>query len=282
MIQDKAMISVLNISAWTSRKFDRQVTSNTNRYYKAGDAGRYNKLLINKEAVDKIRKISSEARIYYRENTLPWLSSGGRILPATLYYEYIREMTKKKNNFNQVVSEFIKNYPDLIEESSVRLGEMFKASDYPHEDELRDKYSFEIITFPIPNENDFRVNLNQDEYQEIKNIIKEDIEKRISDASKDLWLRMFGVVKHMSEKLSDSGGVFRDTLVENIENVCNLAMKLNVMDDPNITRMANEIKDRLTTIDPQTLRKSKAQRKQMATESAAILNKVRGYLAARE
>ena len=60
----RAMIVSLSISQWSGRRLDREVTDEVNQQHNAAsDAGRYNKLLLPREALAGIVAIVSERRI---------------------------------------------------------------------------------------------------------------------------------------------------------------------------------------------------------------------------
>lgn len=62
-LANKAMQVRLSISQWSARKYDRKVSSEVaSKYNTDNDAGRYNKVLIAKDAIVKIQKIANAAR----------------------------------------------------------------------------------------------------------------------------------------------------------------------------------------------------------------------------
>lgn len=64
-LAEKALLVTLNISQWSARKYDRKVTEEVNDTHQAKDAGRFNKLLIDKTHLDEIQKIVNEARHFH-------------------------------------------------------------------------------------------------------------------------------------------------------------------------------------------------------------------------
>src|SRR5574340_1123555 len=82
-LQQLAMLASLNISMWTARKYDRKVTTEATRSHGAAeDAGRFNKLLVPKTAIQPLEQAAGAARREHDEWTLPWGNNGERLLPG--------------------------------------------------------------------------------------------------------------------------------------------------------------------------------------------------------
>lgn len=72
-LTEKAMLVRLSISQWTARKYDKKISREVASLHNtSSDAGRYNKVLIAKQAIEAIQKIVSESRTYHYINTLAW------------------------------------------------------------------------------------------------------------------------------------------------------------------------------------------------------------------
>ena len=277
MINDKAMIVLLNIRTWSARKYDREISKEIEAIHNSGDSGRYNKLLIERDAVNKIAKMATGTRCYHYANTLPWLDTGGRLLPATNYFNYMQEIRRLKDEFEYEVSNFLDTYLDLKDKARDRLSDMYNEDDYPSQENLSVKYSFNTQIMPVPTADDFRVNLNDEEVEVIKESIEEQLRKSTAMAMQDLWKRLFEVVQHMVERLSKKKNKFKDSLVSNIVALCDILPKLNVIDDVDLNAAVSQIKEKLTAYDPQTLRDNKEARSETAIEAQKILDKMKSY-----
>ena len=105
-IQEKAMLVYLHLSYWTARKYDKRVSEEIDDHYQADQAGRYNKILIAREHLASIRKQVSAIRIYHYEHTVAWNDEGGRLLPATAYFDYMQKMQKYQGKFEKETTFF--------------------------------------------------------------------------------------------------------------------------------------------------------------------------------
>jgi len=276
-LNDKAMLVYLNISFWTARKYDKRISQEIEDQYNADDAGRYNKILIAKEYLANIQKIISAARTFHYENTLPWSDNGGRLLPSANYFNYVRSIQGLKDDYEREVNNFLQVYPDLKDEARQRLNGMFHEEDYPDVFTLESKFNIKSMISPVPEADDFRVNLMETEVENIRDSIREQVTESTQAGKRDLWNRLFKVVSHMAERLTDQDNKFKNTLVENIEDLCELLPKLNVMEDPVLAVAVNEIKAKLTANDSQTLRDNDVVRSKTAAEAQKILNKMKHY-----
>lgn len=277
-LHEKAMLASLNISQWSARRHDKNVTAKVASDYGTSDkAGRFNKCLIDPDALKPIQQKATEARTYYYSNTLPWNDDGQRILTAAHYLEFMGKLDDLNREFRKLVTEFSDDYPQLVQQARLMLNGMFRPEDYPDMEAIKGKFSFAVNINPLPMAEDFRVTLNDEERERIQEDIKARTENAIADAMKDLYRRLAECLNHMVDKLGDPKAIFRDTLTGNLADLVNLLPKLNLTSDPQLETIRREIETRLLDFEPETLRKAPMVRKQVAQDAAAILDMMKGY-----
>jgi hypothetical protein len=159
-----------------------------------------------------------------------------------------------------------------------RLNGLFNPNDYPDPVKIRSKFGVDIVISPLPDSNDFRVGLQEEEINRIQTEIADREKQLLARAMKDCWNRLYEVVKHMSLKLSDKEATFRDSLVGNIINLVGLLPKLNLTNDHHLETMRKDIETKLTGASPDDLRNSKPIRKQVAQQATEILDQMAGYV----
>ena len=93
---------------------------------------------------------------------------------------------------------------------------------------------------------------------------------------------MHNVVGHMLERLSTAEARFKNSLVENIRDICRLMPKLNISEDPLLDQMVIEIKQKLTVHAPEVLRSDPEIRSDTALAAKQIIEKMRHYAPLRE
>src|SRR5258708_20349767 len=108
-LSSRAMLCSLSISMWSARIHDRAISEEIATLHRASaNAGRYNKLLLPKTALEEIQKIAQEARQEHYFMTLPWGDDGYRVLPAAAYMDHAEKLRANANHscppFNAFVS----------------------------------------------------------------------------------------------------------------------------------------------------------------------------------
>jgi hypothetical protein len=278
-LKQKAMLARLTITQFSASRNDKTATDSVKEKFQTGnDAGRYQKALIAKDAIKAVNSAANEARIFHYAQTLPWKDDGARILPAANYLQYSEGMRQKKTVFLAAVQKFVDSYPDLIEEAKTRLAGLFNASEYPDAASITDKYTFETQIDPLPQAADFRVDLNSAEVDAIRKEIEARTDQATKAATLDLWKRLNGAVEAMSERLNDPKAIFRDSLVENINEVVEIIPRLNLADDAALNDMAQEAKTKLTAATPKKLREDIKTRKQTAKAADDLLATMAAYM----
>lgn len=245
MIQNRSMLVDLTISRWTAVKHDRTVSAEVDQTHAAKQGGRYNKYLIDKAHLAAIDSIANELRKYHYSRTLPWTDKGHRILPADLFFDYQQKLAKYKQQFQTAVSDFVKLYPQLVQDERLRLGTMYRPKDYPQPSDLFGMFGVSLDIAPVPDANDFRVDVAQETQDEIRAQITQSVADRQAKMVKDCWSRMREVVGRIADQCGKEKGVIRDSLMDNTRDLVAVLGGLNVTNDPEITAIENDIRDKL-------------------------------------
>jgi len=278
-LSDRALLVQLTISQWTARKYDKKATQEVATTFNTSkDAGRYNKsLLPMNDYLDRVHKKTTFIREKFYKNTLPWGMEGTMMLPTTNYLAFMNEFRKEKNEWLTLVNDFKSNYLQLKDDAKRVLGQLYADADYPTESEVGNKFKIDMAVFPVPS-TDFRCQIASDELSRIQ----QDVEARVADAQatamKEVWTRLYDRVKHMAEKLADPKSIFRDTLVENLQEQCTMLSRLNFMDDPNLEALRQQVEGTLASHHPDALRNDPDLRRDTAAEAKAIMDKMSVFM----
>lgn len=278
------MVVSLKITTWSAKRYDRQITEEVITEHKAdSDAGRFNKQLASKKFLEPLQKVMSAARTYHYEHTLPWGENGERLLPSDEYFDYTAEMQRLKGKFEHEVMMFLSGYQAVIDDGRSKLGEMFSETDYPSQTEIAKKFAFKSTFLPVP-QNDWRINVGEEEIQKLRMNMETEINTRLSDAKRDLWRRVSDHLVHMKERLTgfelDTNGErkmlsFKDSLFDNIRGLIETLPKLNVDEDPHIQDAVNELNKLLAN--PKEVRQSIQLRNEKAEQVEAALEKFNAF-----
>jgi hypothetical protein len=285
----KAVLVSVNISQWTARKLDKQITRETNARYNASeDAGRFNKLLIEAERLAGLNALVSKARTLHYKMTRPWADEGPRILPNALYSKFSDEFRVLKREFAVAADQFARDYPTFIEERKRKLNGAFNPNDYPSVDQIRQKFQLDLTILPFPDASDFRSDLDDDIVNDIKREIAEMSDRVVNGAMRHTGEQIVKTVGHMAEKLKEYRSektpgepkkYFMDSLVSNVRELAELLPAFNLTNDPKLDEIAKRISNELCVEDAQALRENDAARENVAKSADEIVAAVSGLLA---
>lgn len=274
-LSEKAMIARLGTSSWGGRTTDKVATQELVEFKRADkDSASVSKALVHKDNFKRIKAALKDMKDYHKEVTLPWDNNGGRLLPSTKFNEYSAKIRECQRELDAAVGEFIEGYPDFIVEAEERLGDLFEPTDYPEQNELRDKFALSVEFDKVPEAGDFRVDMPQHEQDRIRQSIEGRVEAQYTESMKKIWYRIHSAVAHMHERLSDQDNIFHNTLVSNIEDLVNVLPDLNVMNDPGLDEMTNEIRNKLCGYNADDLRKDPTVREEAAENSGELKSKI--------
>lgn len=270
-LKERAILVNLTIAQWSGRKYDQTATKEVEKNHNTTNAGRFNKLLINSDKFKLISKKAGEIRRYHYKNTVIWDDAGARILPADHYFEYLQGLSPMKDEFEKSVSDFKKEYAILIAEAKQRLNGLFRESDYPAPANMEEKFKIGISFVPIPDIEDFRMTIENEEIEKIKDQMKSDFDSKVRGISNDLFSRAKELLVHFKEKMEDAKGIFRDSLIGNIVELSELLPKMNLGNNPDVDSLAASLKT--FDVNPDDLRASDTMRASLLGHAKHILNK---------
>jgi hypothetical protein len=285
-ITSRAMLAQFTVSQWEARKTDKRATLQTIEQNNAKrDSGTFHKSLIAKDALADIKAVVGKARQDHADMSLPWLQDGTRILPVDAFDRYTNAMQAHRQAFERAVSDFCVNYPDFIEQARDSLGDLFNPDDYPPVAYINRRFSWHIAILPMPAASDFRVDMDSATVALIQSEMNETIDAAIGGAMRDVSNRLYSVVKAMADKLSGydptlgkQGGVFRDSLVENIRELLAVLPALNLTGDKAFADLIEQTRDKLATHDAATLRDDSTLRNETAKAAADIADALAGFM----
>jgi len=274
-----ALLVELNIGNWTARKNDRSVSEEVDQQKGTKTrAGNYNKnLFAGVKELDDIQKFVGSVRNWHYRNTIPWLDSGVRMLPMKQYIDYTSQMNTWASEFEGLKQTFLNKYDDLVTEMAFKLGSLFNRDEYPSMDEVNHKFYFRTNYFPLPQSGDFRVDIGNEMLAELQDNYAKHLSEKVNEAMGDVWSRLHETLKHLSERLEigDKGEkkIFRDSLIENAQELCDLLSKLNVTNDPKLEEARKDLEQALFGVSAKDLRDSIMVRHDVHTRVTDIIKK---------
>jgi hypothetical protein len=276
-IASSAVLIDLNISVWTARKLDKNVSKeidiNKNTTIKAGN---YNKhILAGSDQLEKITKLAGEIREWHGRQTLPWSDTGTRLLPMTNFFDYKQQLGVYEAEFKSRINTFIQQYPNIIQSMVYKLGNLFDRSEYPDADKIESKFNLRYTIMPVPETKDFRVDIADDIREEMQKEYQKAYEGRVETAMSDAWSRLHNTLEHMVDRLSgDDKKIFRNSLVDNALELTNLLTRLNVTKDPKLEQARQALEQSLVGVTADDLRESQGARQEILSRVNEIMESI--------
>lgn len=276
-ITARALLVEHNISVWTANKLDKNATNVVISQNCAADkAAQVRKNLMAGSSQRKdIADFAAGCRLWHNTKTLPWANSGARMLPTSMFMDYKQELNDRKAQFDSMVSQFLIDYPQLVQISQNYLGSLFNAKDYPHVEEVAEKFGYRFVFSPVPDSGHFALDVASEELNDLREQYEADFTTRVNDAMKDAWTRLHKTLTGMSEKLTDAPDEkkrrFHDSFITNAQDLCGLLSHLNVNNDPELEKARRGLETALLGTDVDVIKDSEYARGELKAKVDSVL-----------
>jgi hypothetical protein len=201
------------------------------------------------------------------------------MLPVANFTNYTNLFREARHTYDTLLATFIAEFPALKDqaireatEEAVRTGNprrLLTDADFPRD--VQNEYAFGIQYKPVPSGGDWRVELSQAEIEVLAANTEASAKRAFEDAHRDAVKRLYDVVYKMHEKLAQPEAIFRDTLIGNARELCDVLTRLNISNDPQLETLRRAT-DALATVQPDTLRNDAVTRIQTANDAQSILD----------
>lgn len=282
-LSTRAMLVSLNISQWTAKKRDKKVSDEVAEKHSASkDAGRYDKHLVARDCLAEITAIVSQMRTVHYALTLPWGENGLRILSSQGFVHYTDKMRVLRQRFGVAADKFASEYPRYVAQSEALLGSLRDENDYPSADDIRSRFDAKINFYPIPESGDFRVQMSNENTNQIRETLQKENRVLLTDAVREIVERLHQTASKLVNTLANGEGEksprFHDSLVTNVLELLETIPMLNLTEDQDITDFSNELRIHLNGVDAQNLRESAPLRTETAKNVSSVVRKMEAFL----
>lgn len=273
----RALLVGLHIALPSGRKQDKQVAAEACVNNDAApESGNFSKLILPKDSLLPLKQHVSAARDYFYTNSLPFMEDGRRFLSHNHFEAFFAEMEERKGKFETLKAAFLGEYPAYIERARDQLGKLFKQDDYATVSKVSEKFDWKLTPEPIPQGKDLRISLADDEIEAMRKDLDLRVERAAKAAQLSLYRRLFEPLKKMVERLSDPKLVFRDSLIGNLKEVCEVIPKLSLDDDLELLKLVDAARQ-LSIHDPGTLRDDTRVRQEVAERAKELTQSMEVY-----
>jgi hypothetical protein len=288
-IHERTMLVALTVRRWHIGRNDPTADVDISKKFGVNpEMGKYRKLLVRKEAISTLRQLESKLRETHYGITLPWADDGYRILSSKGFFAYQEKISAAIEEYNTAADELVTQYKALKKDAKERLGQLYNEADYPSAEELRACYEAKVSVRPLPNAEDFRVDLGSEtDVAVIRQQIDAELKAQVEEAHRSLYRRVAEVLEHASERLKaysvdPEGRVshpFRESLIGNIKELLSIIPILNVTEDEELVKLAARIEAEVVNQPVDVLRDSDAAREKVIASADSILKKMSSFLA---
>lgn len=271
-INEKALLVKLSVSQWYNRAIDRKVTDEIAQKYEVTEQeDKYVKTLLPRVAVRDIQRAISDLRTFHYANTLPWQDDSVRILSSGNFFQYQQGIAARRAKLEEVVEEFVGNYPKWLDHARRTKKGLFDEAQYPTASGIREHYRVNVTFMPFPNVADFRIDINSNELERIKEQAQAALMDALSSANQHLIDRLYERVYLLYSALNDPEKIFRDNTVTSIVETADLVERLNVTNDDRVNSAVAASRAALQDVHPDMLRSSPDFRNKVALRCAELL-----------
>lgn len=275
-LNEKAMLVRLKRGQFNHNVTDQEATSLVENANGVKRVGKFKKVLF-AESVRYADLIAAYGALYtyHQAHTIPWTDNGPRLLPSDMYFDYTADLRTLRGACDAALNLFLSGYNGEINIDKKRLGVMAKDSDYPPEEEMRKKFYHDIQFQPVPASGDFRVNISEEDRQSMERALHE----AEQGMAQHIVESLLEPLKHAAEKLAipigEKGSVFRDTLIENLLEVCERLPKLDITGSPEVAAAVRGVQDIVGKYrNPELLREQPEIREAAASAMAAQVDDI--------
>lgn len=255
LLAERIKICILSQSFWNPKKRHMAETREENRRHNLSNDAEVYVRVTKHEALLSAQTLKGKIYNEHKRLTLPSPQEGMRIVPIGREFEHSGNLKVLNNQFRTEIDNFIKDYDAVIEDAKGRLNGLFDNSMFPPKEVLSTKFSNTIKYMSCPFDGDWGKWLN-----ETAQLGQFELQERLCEAARHLI------------KVCEGNGRLYSSVLENLEDICELAGDLNLLEDPIIAKAAKELAPIATDYSVEVLRDNESLRKDTARRANQILS----------
>lgn len=278
-LQEKVMLVKIRMGMWGAYKSDKAATEAVQMQFSAfSGSGNYSKKLTGKGDLTAINSVKEEVENFVRKQTLPWEDSGWRVLPNASYMEFVTKLRNLKASFQEAVSEVMRNYDIIKDNAKARLGDLYNDKDYPEPWELERKFYFSANFMPMPDSSNFILEIGEEEKAYLVEQARHTEQQMLQNVTRECYQRIYDSLSGLYERLLASDNRWRESTLESLSGIVEIMPRLNISNDPELTRMTGIIAEKICKHGEVNLKYSPAARHEAVGAATPILDNLRSYL----
>ena len=271
------MLVSLNISVWTAKRMAKKVANDVDQANgtKTKVISAYKGLLAGDEELTAINKYAGVIRSYHMNMTSPWSDNGQRLLTTAQFFTYKSEMSRMEAEYWDLVNKFIPEYSIKISAAAFQLGTLFDRSEYPEPEDVARKFGMTIKYEPLPESGDFRIDINNEGLNDLKDQYDMMYEANIEKVHADAYDRLYKILTQLSFGLRTNAdgttGRLYASVLDNAKELCGLLTSFNITQDTRLESMRIRLEENLMGVDVADVKDSDYVRVTLKKEVDSIL-----------
>lgn len=256
-IAERMKVVLLNQGFWDSKPQHKAESreENIRHSLESNDAEVRIKLVKNHESLSKAKSIKGQIYIEHRRLTLPSPVDGMRIVPMGREFEHSDKISKLRQEFISHVQVFLDDYDNVVESSRQRLKGLFDQNMFPPQHVMKSKFYNNVKYMDCPTSGSWG----------------EWIGETVELGRIELRDRLVVSARKLIDTCQGDGKLYSSVL-ENLEDICDLTGDFNLSEDPIIARAAKELLPIATDFSAEVLRDNKSLRANTAIRAKQILS----------
>lgn len=293
----------LTTSYWRATKKDKEKTAQVCRELGTTSKwGSLTKRIIDKDELKEIGRICTSTSNYLKGTSpgrfdgefipgglVPWDGKGTYICPNALSQKVGANLEAAKEAFDLELQKLKDRLPSALVEARHESGQLFNEADVPDVDSIiGNKFGFSWTQLPVPHASQVQTREHHDPRHQLSKAVldrmKDRMETGASDKLEEMAQRsvktLLDVVGHFAERCEvydpdkKSEAPFRDNTVDKVRQLVPVIRAMNITNDAQIDKAANDLMGILGNHSAEELRKSGDARADAAQRARKVADNI--------
>ncbi len=223
--------------------------------------------------------IRTQAQQYWREQTLPYVEPGVRLLRHSTVEAFDQQMRKLRDDLTIGVQALDACYDELVSAARDQLGQLFDRADYP--ESLSPHFAIEW-DYPSCSPPDYLRSIAPELYEQECQRVQARFDEAVRLAESAFAEELTTLISHLAERLSGQEDgkpkVFRDSAVENLRLFFERFQQLNIRSCAELDSLVEDARRVIGSTEPQDLRETASVRQRVSRELVRVEAALDGFL----
>ena len=269
----KLMLVRLEIGLFNPVRMDKKESEEVQEKHDVrGRAARVIKQLVPKDAIADLQTQAASIRQLVRSHSSVWDEQGYRLVRADRIDALRDKFKVAQDEWNILVNRFMDEWDNTKDQARETLGTLFHEGDYPSEKEIRERFVCRLRAHGIPSLGEIQ-NVAAC-YSDLMAENNERVMEAMSQARLEPLRELANLLKKASDRFHDPDAIFRNSLVENIQDFLDRQDDVVVIDDPDVEKVFKDVQAAVASYDPKNIRQDKTLRSIAADQTTKMVEQI--------